>query len=363
MSILEKIKTIEEEIAKTQKNKATEKHLGILKAKLAKLKQSLISPKGRSGGHGFSISKSGDATVAIIGFPSVGKSTLLNRITNAETKTGHYAFTTLNVVPGILKYNGANIQILDLPGIIEGARSSKGRGREIISVARNADLLLIVLEPFSPEKDYKSIMRELTAMGIRLNTEPPNVYIEKKHTGGIDVVSSKKITKITPETIKAILNTYGIHNATVILQEDVDIDRFIDAIEKNRVYMPAIVVINKIDLAPKERVKEIKEKFPDALLVSGEKNIGIEELKEAIYKKLKFIRIYTKPINGKPDFNEPLMLREGATVREACQKIHRDLVKHFKYAKIWGKSAKFPGQRVGIDHILKDGDIITIISK
>ena len=136
MGIREKIKELEDELARTQKNKATEYHIGIVKSKLAKLRREVITPtKHGAGGGGFDVKKSGNATVAIIGLPSVGKSTLLNKITNAESETASYAFTTLTCIPGILEYKQAKIQVLDLPGIIEGAKDGKGRGREIISVA------------------------------------------------------------------------------------------------------------------------------------------------------------------------------------------------------------------------------------
>jgi ribosome-interacting GTPase 1 len=105
---------------KTQKNKTTEEHLGILKAKLAKLRRALYSKK-KSKGEGFGVSKHGTATVALVGFPSSGKSTLLTKLTNAESKSASYAFTTTSVIPGMMHYKGADIQLLDLPGIVEGA--------------------------------------------------------------------------------------------------------------------------------------------------------------------------------------------------------------------------------------------------
>lgn len=148
MGILEKISEIEREIARTQKNKgkhdkgfhssndplilppptiyvphlATEYHLGLLKAKLAKYRAQLLEPskKGEKG-EGFDVLKSGDARVALIGFPSVGKSTLLSTLTKTESEAANYEFTTLTCIPGVIEYKGANIQLLDLPGIIEGA--------------------------------------------------------------------------------------------------------------------------------------------------------------------------------------------------------------------------------------------------
>lgn len=96
--------------------------MGLLKAKLAKYRSQLLEPAKKSEkGEGFDVLKSGDARVALIGFPSVGKSTLLSTLTATESEAASYEFTTLTCIPGVIEYKGANIQLLDLPGIIEGA--------------------------------------------------------------------------------------------------------------------------------------------------------------------------------------------------------------------------------------------------
>ncbi|MDD1729306.1 MAG: 50S ribosome-binding GTPase, partial [Methanospirillum sp.] len=138
--IEDQIKEIEDEIQKTVYNKATSKHIGRLKAKLAKMKEDAVNRamKAGGGGEGYSVKKSGDATVVLVGFPSTGKSTLLNQLTGAESETGSYAFTTLTVVPGALEHKGAKIQLLDIPGLIAGAAMGKGRGKEVIAVVRTA---------------------------------------------------------------------------------------------------------------------------------------------------------------------------------------------------------------------------------
>jgi len=146
MGILEKIKEIEAEIARTQKNKATEGHLGLLKARLAKLRtqQQEGQASGGGGGEGFSVARHGDGRVALIGFPSVGKSSLLSTLTGTKSEAAAYEFTTLTCIPGNILYRDCRIQMLDLPGIIEGAAQGKGRGREVIAVARSADMVKIM---------------------------------------------------------------------------------------------------------------------------------------------------------------------------------------------------------------------------
>lgn len=155
-TILERIKDIELEISRTQKNKATTTHLGSLRAKLCKLRRELLEPAPGSGGgssEGFEVSKTGDARVALIGFPSVGKSTILSEFTTTKSEVASYEFTTLTCIPGVLSHRGCKIQVLDLPGIIEGASQGKGRGRQVIAVAKSADLVLMVLDAASGKSE------------------------------------------------------------------------------------------------------------------------------------------------------------------------------------------------------------------
>ncbi len=359
--MLDKIKAIEEELKRTPYNKATEHHIGKLKAKLARLREELrkkSSQKSKKSG----IRKSGDATVALVGFPSVGKSTLLNKLTNAKSEVGAYDFTTLDVIPGMLEYKGAKIQILDLPGLIKGASSGRGMGREVLSIVRSADLILLVTDVFNVHQ-LDVLIRELYEAGIRLNENKPEVRIKIKDRGGIRISSTVRLTKISERTIREILREYRIHNAEVTIREDITIDRFIDAIIGNRKYVKAIKVVNKIDLVDEDYLNEIKKIHGDAIFISAEKGKNIEILKESIYRSLDFIRVYMKPQGRKADLNEPMILRRGATIEDVCLKIHRELRENFRYAQVWGKSVKFNGQRVGLDHVVEDGDIITIVAR
>ena len=89
----------------------------------------------------------------------------------------------------------------------------------------------------------------------------------------------------------------------------------------------------------------------------------MEELKERIFVDLDLIRLYLKPQGKKADMDEPLIIRKGSTIEDVARKLHRDFVKNFKYAKVWGDSVKFPGQKVGLEHVLADHDVVRIIIK
>ena len=361
VSITDKIAELEEEIHTTKYNKATQHHIGLLKARIARLKadQEVQSKKGHSG-PSYAIKKTGDATVLFVGFPSVGKSTLLNKLTNAESKVGEYKFTTLNVVPGMMEYNGAKIQLLDVPGIILGASKGKGRGREIMSVVRNADLILIILD--SPGQ-LNVINEELYRANLRLNKGPPDVTIKKKATGGLSIVSSCKLTHLSEKLAKDILNEYGTHNADVRIREDITVSQLIDAATGNRKYLPAIIVINKSDVMDRGTLHTIKSEAEGAFVISAKEGDNLVKLRNKIIRGLGIIRIYTKKIGQNPDLKDPLILKKDHTVKGACKRIRKEWAKRFQYARVWGKGARFDGQVVGAGHKLKEGDILELHMK
>lgn len=364
-TIEDQIKAVEDEIHRTQYNKATQHHIGKLKAKLARLRdeaQKRLSARG-GGGPSYAVKKSGHATVAIVGYPSVGKSTILNHITDAQSAVAAYAFTTLDVIPGVLYHKGAQIQILDMPGLIRGASKGRGRGREVISVARNSDLILLVVDVF--ETDISVLLDELHLSGIRLNQQPPDVVIAKRARGGVSVNPTVKLTKMSEETIAEMLREFGHLNADIVVRDDIGEDQLVDVLAGNRVYIPAFVVVNKVDLVTEEYMKGVRNRLKGwrVVPVSAVNDTGLDAMKDEIYDQLKFIRIFLKPQGKDADLVEPLIVREGDTVGAVCDSIHRDFRKKFRFANIWGPSAKFPGQTVGLNHIMRDQDILTLVTR
>ena len=243
-----------------------------------------------------------------------------------------YEFTTLTCIPGTMKYKGSKIQILDLPGIIEGAAHGKGRGREVIAVARSADAILIgafpgVLKRFDfrgemyclPHNHVASnsvldagkeglnrhreiLERELETVGIRLNQRPPDVTFKKKKTGGVRFASTVPLTKLGPEPEKVatqILREYKVTSADVLAREDISVDQLVDVIQGNRQYKPCLYLYNKIDTVTIEEVDKLA-RMPHSIVGSVAQYFNIagpfedDLLKTKLWEYLGLTRIYTK---------------------------------------------------------------------
>jgi uncharacterized protein len=205
----------------------------------------------------------------------VGKSTFLSKITKTKSEVAAYSFTTLTAIPGVLEYGGAEIQILDLPGIIEGASEGKGRGRQVISAAKvcyhfqrralpflappwswhsgeggqdvcptshllsnqtvqTSDLILMILDATKKAEQRALLEAELEAVGIRLNRDPPNIYLKQKKAGGMKITFSAPPKHIDEKMVYNILRDYKMLNCEVLVRdENATVDDFIDVIMKD----------------------------------------------------------------------------------------------------------------------------------
>lgn len=350
-----RIKRIEKEIRDTPYHKGTEHHIGKLRATLAKLKDQADASERISkggGGPGYAVKKQGDATVTLVGPPSAGKSTLINKLTNAKSKIAPYAFTTVSVIPGMMRYKNANIQILDVPGLIEGAEVGKGRGREVLSVARNSDLLIIMSDIQRPHI-ITNIVKSLEENGIRINKFPPNVSIEKKIRGGL-VVHSNITQDLSKETIAEVAKEYGYGNAEITLRENLTMDTLIDAFSRNRVYIPALFVLNKVDELEGTRMDNI-------FYIGAESDINLDDLRNKMYDTLGFLLVYLIKADDKPNTDNPMVVRQGETLQDILDMLGEDMAENKKGAEIWGPGAKHPGQKVSLAKEVVDGMQIRFI--
>ncbi len=250
----------------------------------------------------FYISRSGDGRVALFGLSNVGKSTLMNAITNTNVKTSHFLHTTKTALAGTCEINNLNIQIIDVPGFLD-FKKEWAISKQIVRVARTCDAILLVIDlSMDIDRQYNFLIEQLDNANLLKGEEFMYKY---------GIIATKGDLAGTEENYKIL---------------------------KSKTNWP----IHPISIKNKE---------------------SLERLKEYLFSVLELMRVYTKPPKCKVDFTEPFICPLETTVGQIAEKIHKDFIKLFRYARVWGSSVELPGQHVGKDHTLMDTDIVEIIIK
>lgn len=232
----------------------------------------------------------------------------------------------------------------------------------MIAVARTADLVIMMLDATKPNVHRDLLEKELESVGIRLNKQKPNIYFKQKKGGGLSFNATCPLTRCNEKMVQSILQAFKIHNAEVLFRDDCTEDEFIDVVTDNRVYLPCLYVYNKIDQIAIEEVDRLARQ-PHSVVVSCNMQLNLDYLLERLWEELRLIRVYTKKPGAPPDFSDAIILRWGVTVEHVCHAIHRTLASQFKYALVWGTSTKYSPQRVGVNHVMNDEDVIQVIKK
>lgn len=363
----EKLIALELMLSTIPKHKGTEKMQLQIKRNLSKLKKEVEKEKelkkGGSGGTSFFVRKEGAAQVALAGLPNSGKSTILNKLTGKDVDIGHYAFTTVKPTPAMLQYKDIQIQLVDMPGLIEGVSLGKGMGGPLISAIRAVDVIVIVVDlSVDPLKDLELILRELEAKGLRINKKVPNIEIQKLPTGGIEIIGENFLVGCNSQDVKKVLQEERVHNAIITIKEPVTLTDIFEVLDSSLEYKKAIIVGTKGDLpGSKEGLQKLQSNVTNFKIIpiSAINNVNLDILPAEIFSILDIIRVYTRSPGGQID-NEAMPMKINSTALDAAKKVHKNLYKNFKFARVWGESAKFDGQRVGPEHVLRDGDIIEI---
>ncbi|MBW2974323.1 50S ribosome-binding GTPase [Candidatus Woesearchaeota archaeon] len=305
-----KADTLEEKMSALQKmlstaptHKGAEKLRQEIKTKLARLKEKKKRDlEKRAKGKTISIKKEGAATICIIGPPNSGKSLLLNKLTNSKVKVAEYEFTTKKPEVGIMKYKGLKLQTVEVPSIFEGYSESE-RGPQFMSIIRQADLVVV----FTDTGSIDFLFRELDRSKIALN----------------ESVAGK---------------------------------------EESWVRLNALIVINKREGVDEDKAyRELCKYYQiEKVSISPFKESDIKRLKDEIWKNLDLIKIYTKEPGKRAKKDEPVCLRKGAAIEDMAEHIHKDFIRKFSFARVWGKSAKFNAMRAGLKHKLDDDDIVEV---
>ncbi len=364
-TIPEKIRALEKMYATVPKHKGTEKLRLQIKRKLSELRKELEKQQAqkKGGGYSFSVRKEGAAQIVLVGFPNVGKSSLLTKLTNADVDIANYPFTTVEPIPGMMNHKDVQIQLVEVPGLVEGAALGKGMGTQLLSVIRNADAIAVVVDlSQDPLRQMEVLLREFERAGIKINKRKPKIEIKRMPSGGI-IINGQENIKGEIGEIMRMLREERIHSAEITVKEPVTLEDFSDALDDSLVWRRAIIIANKGD-APGSRAsyEKLVEAYGDRfriIPVSARIGANLEEVKDALYELAGIIRVFTKSPGEEPAY-PPIPMKKGSTVLDVAKKVHKEFAKNFKYAKVWGKSVKFPGQRVGADHVLEDGDIVEI---
>ncbi|MCD6325160.1 TGS domain-containing protein [Candidatus Bathyarchaeota archaeon] len=368
-SVPEKIKLMREFISLVPKHKGTSTLLANVRRRIAILERELERKKTRrKGGYGgFSVPKEGAGQIIILGPTNVGRSSLLVSLTGAKAEVSLVYFATRKPIIGMLPYHDIQFQLVEAPALVEGAAEGKMDGPQILGLARNADGLILMVDlSADPVEEFRMLRSELERAGIMIEKPEGEVEIIRRSTGvGLQIIGGGTLVGCTLEDVRRLLANYRINSALIRIRGKVTLETLEESLFSSLVYKPTVLVANKLDASgAKENLIRLRESMKEVVIpvlpVSCKNNEGLEKLGDYIFKMLRIIRVYPKEPGEKKPSSKPLVIDEGATVIEAARKLHSKLYKEFRYARIWGPSAKYPGQRVGATHVLKDGDVIEI---
>jgi len=348
-TIPEKLTALEEMLRVGPNHKSAENLRAEIKSKISKLREQLEKNRQAksSSKATFTIKKEGAAQVVFASITNAGKSSLLATLTNAKPLIAEYKFTTTRPEHGILDYHGVLIQLIELPAIFKGC-AYKGEYPTFFSMVRGTDLVIFLIDSIVNETEQTELLQsEFEKAQIKLNAKRPKVFIKRQGTGGIEYMGAKYFKFDLSDSTKMLI-THGYHNAVITAFESITLEDLADVLNESIVYLPLLIIKTKSDIKGNG--------------ISTKTKTNIEKLKDEIFQTLKLIRVYTKSPGKKHDW-PPVALHDGDEVATLAKVIHKDFIKRFSFARIWGKSAKHDGQKVGLEHELMDEDIVEIHKK
>ena len=301
----EKVETLEAMLSAMPKHKGTDRLRAELRTKIARFSEEAERKLATSKrGSAYNIPKEGAGQVILVGLPNTGKSQLVTAVTEASPNVADYPFTTQTPTPGMMIFEDVKIQIVDIPPIID--RDARPWFPNLLG---RADLLLLMMDlSQEPIGQVEAIIEELAKLKVR------------------------------PVGRKQDEEAWVRQRKAMIVGNKIDLD----GSEENR---------GKLE-------SRYGEEFP-IIAISAAKGNGLEELKQEVYKSLDIIRVYTRTPGQKTGLGEPMIMKQGSTINDAAESVHKDFQAKLKYALVWG-SGKFDGQKVKREHILQEGDVIEL---
>jgi uncharacterized protein len=300
-TLQEELECLQVMLREVPKHKGTDRLQADLKSKIAKLKLDLqkanSSPSAKSA---LKIPHQG-AGRAIL-------SQLLAALTRAQPEIAPYPFTTQSPLPGMMFFEDCPIQLIDLPPVTADFMDAA-----TIGLVRGADLILLVVDLASDSliEDTEALLARFQSSKTRLGRE------------------------------------------TLLDESDVGVS-----------YTGTLLVLNKCDDASacdRRAMFEEYMKLPfDWLQVSATLGTGLEELRKSVFSQLRIVRVYTKhPKQKDPDLSKPFAIRQGQTLLDVADCIHRDVAAALKSARVWSKGSQ-SATTVKPDYQPQDGDIVEL---
>ena len=280
-------------------------NFGVFKLQIQELESMIAELKEKPKAKGrqydpFYIPISGDGRIALFGLSNVGKSTLMNAITNADVKTGAYLHTTREALAGTCEYEDVRIQIVDLPGFLD-FRGDWTISKQIVRVTRTSDAIMMVIDlSMDIDRQYNFLMKQLTDSRLIVDGETPYK---------ISIIATKGDLLGSREKYEELLTKTDFHICPITIKSEE----------------------------------------------------SLEKLKHVLFEQLEMIRIYTKKPGGKPELEKPFVLPKGTVVYDVVKRIHTSFLENFRYGRVWGSSVEHEGQHVGLEHELADKDILEIV--
>ena len=302
----EKILAMEQMLSVMPKHKGTDGLRADLRRKLSSLKEAATQQK-KGGKHAdvFHVPRTGAGQVVLLGLPNTGKSSLLATLTNAKVVVADFPFATHAPVPGMVRYEDVQIQLVDMPPITADY-AAPGQ----VGTYRNCDIIAVVIDLSQDIEEQALVLLDFL--------ESRNLLLDEK--------------------------TPAVDN------------------QGNALGKKAVCICTKGDLAPAgafELAGKSFDKPMEFLQVSTQTAEGLDKFAELLFRKLNIIRVYAKPPGKPPDMEAPFTLPIGATVQDMAAVIHRELAEKLKSARIWGTDV-YPGQSVHLTHVLHDKDIVEL---
>lgn len=303
----EKIACLEEMLSIIPKHKGTDHIRADYRRQISKLRTASRTQKGGSiHVSAYHIDREGPGQVVVLGPANVGKSALVDALTNASPEVAPTPYTTWKPTPGMMLVDNVQIQLIDTPPL-----DREYLEPDLIDLIRRSDLILLVLD---------------------LQTHPD----QQLHT----TIEILRQNRIVPLHLKD--SSEG---------------------EQYMWYVPVIVLTNKCD---DESLDEICQVFRELLedewpiiSISADTGRNLDQLKQAVFDRLEILRVYSKAPGEEPDFSEPVVMKQGATLEDFTREIHKDFHEKLKFARVWGSST-FDGQKVQRDYVLQDGDVVEL---